>query len=443
MNYGICVAVVGAAWAGAALAVPAVSNVRMVQSAVGGVVSVNYDLSDGPAVVTFDVKTNGVSIGGQHLARAMGDVNRVVSGPSGSFTFYPCERSQDGLSACIGMEDAVAEVTAWPLSSPPDYMVVDLSLTNSATVCPVSYYPCAEQVPGGVGHPAYKTSRLLMRKIPAAGVQWRMGSPQGEVGRKLNDENPKRETPHYVTLTSDYYMGVYEVTQGQYGLFAHDCTQPGVSDSQGQPDSAMRPLDNVSYAVFRGAWDKVWPTNGHDVPDYCPIAKLRLRSGLQFDLPTDAQWEFACRAGTGTALYSGTELDPHDYNTSPEWGGGISDNLDELGWYEQNARGRTQIVGKKRPNAFGLYDMLGNVAEVCLDVAAVSDGTESGWPYAVSVTDPGDKPAGSIGSSRIVRGGSYQESCQFCRSAVRMSCTYNEASVRRGFRLMCPALVPD
>jgi len=418
---------------GAALAGPTVSGVAMTQAA-DGTVTVTYDLADGPAVVTFDVLTNGVSIGGEHLVRARGDVNRVVSGTSGSFTFYPGEAWQE-TSVGRGPFDARAEVKAWPLSSPPDYMVVDLAFVKSDAVSPIFYYPNAAQVPGGVGNALYKTTRILMRKIPAAGVQWRMGSPRGEVGRNLNpDWNPQREVPHYVTLTSDYYIGVYELTESQYFHFAYDFD----TTKTRQPANPTFPFANLSYAQIRGVWDSVWPGGGHNVPGYCPIAKLRARSGVQFDLPTEAQWEFACRAGHGSALPDGTELQPHG-TANPEWGG-TSDNLDRQAWYAENSGGKTHEVGLKEPNAFGLYDMLGNVGEICLDGYADANGS---WPYQVEVTDPVGEPGTSSESSRVYRGGSYEDVCQSCRCAARFSVIYNDASAARGFRLVCPVAVPD
>ncbi|MBQ3290509.1 MAG: formylglycine-generating enzyme family protein [Kiritimatiellae bacterium] len=431
-----------------AIGAPVVSNVQVTQLPDASSCIVTYDLTDGPAIITFDVQTNNASIGGRHLTRVQGDVNRLVSGASGMFRMFPAEASQ-GCFSNMAIPDAKVVVTAWPTNSTPDYMVVDLGVTNSINVNPVSYYPTVDQIPGGIANPIYKTEKLVMRRIPAAGVRWRMGSCAGEVGRRINDYNLAREIPHYVTFTNDYYIGVYELTQAQYYRFAYDHTYPTPSNFKDAEDSAMRPLENLSWAQMRGCfneWHGVWPNLGHEVPSYCPIAKLRLRTGIEFDLPTEAQWEFACRAGCPSALYTGEELEPQGYSGTPEYGG-RSDALDALGWYQENSDTgnglETHVVGLKLPNDFGLYDMLGNVAEFCLDGYADANSNPS-WPYEISVTDPVGPLNTTYNTARVHRGGSYGDVCQTCRSAFRVTLNgANTASPTVGFRLWCPVGAPD
>ncbi|MBR2837201.1 MAG: formylglycine-generating enzyme family protein [Kiritimatiellae bacterium] len=422
-------------WAGSVLAAPSVSSVAMSQSAAGGPVTVTYALSGGPAVVTFDVTTNGVSIGGRHLTRTMGDVNRLVTGTSCSFKFWPGEAWQKTFSNPAGL-NAKAVVTAWATNAPPPYMAVSLAVATSQP----RFYPDADQVPGGVSSPIYKTDTLLMRRIPAAGVQWRMGSPSGEKGRTYNDWGPGREVPHYVTLANDYYIGVYELTQAQYRQFAYTASYPNPSSFRDYDDSALRPLENLSYAQMRGSFSgsMIWPNDGHAVATYCPIYKLRTSTGgIEFDLPTDAQWEFACRAGSGAALSSGEELEAYDM----QWNyyNGYSYSLDRLGWYNKNSDGATHVVGLKEPNAFGLYDMHGNVAEFSLD--AWADVTSAdGWPYALETTEPIGPASAGYSTSRVARSGSYNDVCQYSRSAFRISRNWNDPYPGTGYRFVCPAV---
>ena len=217
-----------------------------------------------------------------------------------------------------------------------------------------------------------------------------MGSPDGEVGR---DDD---ETQHRVTLTKKYWLGKYEVTQGQWQAVMG--TNPS-SHKKGD----KYPVESVSW---------------HDVKQFCDklnkLYERKLPQGYRFDLPTEAQWEYACRAGTTTALNNGKGLTAQR---------GVCPNLNEVGWYDENSSQAPLPVGKKHPNAWGLYDMHGNVWEWCRDWA---DG------YHGDVIDPVGPESGSI---RIRRGGGWRVSSKQCRSEWRGS---SEPSVRDenlGFRL--------
>ncbi|MBO4715569.1 MAG: SUMF1/EgtB/PvdO family nonheme iron enzyme, partial [Verrucomicrobia bacterium] len=204
-----------------------------------------------------------------------------------------------------------------------------------------------------------------------------MGSPSDELGRVSN------EVRHQVTLTQGYWLGRYEITQAQY-----------------------KAVMKVNPSEFIGADLPVETVSWNDAMDFC--AKLteiekaagRLPEGYEYTLPTEAQWEYACRAGTTTALNSGKNLS--DIELCPE--------MDEVGWYGYNSDETTHPAGQKQPNAWGLYDMHGNVGEWCLDWYGA-------YP-ASSVTDP-TGPA--TGSYRVMRGGSWYGDANFCRSAMRSS----------------------
>jgi len=203
--------------------------------------------------------------------------------------------------------------------------------------------------------------------VPIKPGKFLMGSPDSEAGRLL-DEGPQ----HEVTISKDFWLGKYPVTQAQFQ--AVTAFNPSVFKTD--------PNLPVEYLT----WD--------DATAFC--AKLteqeqaagRLPAGYAYQLPTEAQWEFACRAGT-TTPYAGT--------------------LDDLGWYDKNSGGATHPVGQKKPNAWGLYDMHGNVYEWCVDKYA---------PYAA---DPATDPVGVKGQFRILRGGSFYSDVRFCRSAARYS----------------------
>ena len=222
-----------------------------------------------------------------------------------------------------------------------------------------------------------------------------MGSPEDELGR-YNDE-----TQHEVTLTQEYWLGKFEVTQAQYEAVMG--TNPSWNIG------ADRPVEWVSW---------------NDAMAFC--AKLtaaakasgKLPEGYEFTLPTEAQWEYACRAGTTTALNSGKNLS--DAEECSEMG--------EVGWYIGNSGYENHPVGQKLPNAWGLYDMHGNVYEWCLDWCGA-------YP-ASAVTDPTGPDTGSY---RVSRGGSYYSVARNCRSALRSDNNPSDCDDNYGFRV---ALAP-
>ncbi|MBR5605885.1 MAG: formylglycine-generating enzyme family protein, partial [Verrucomicrobia bacterium] len=196
-----------------------------------------------------------------------------------------------------------------------------------------------------------------------------MGSPEDEVGRWAD------ETQHQVTLTQGYWMSKYMVTEAQY--------------------DAITGGTRVSWGAVSMRWNTAL--------NFC--AKLteqeraagRLPEGYEYTLPTEAQWEYACRAGTTTALNSGKNLSSDV--SCPE--------MDEVGWYWGNVP--PDSVGLKKPNAWGLYDMHGYRFEWCLD-----------WYEADYPTEPVIDPTGpSTGKFRVIRGGSTIYHAGRCRSAFR------------------------
>ena len=379
-------------------------SVTFAQDAASKRVTIGYELEGAPAIVTVDILTNGVSIGSEHLTHMAGDVNRRVEAGAHAVSWQPCKAWRGNV---VADGSVTAKVSAWALNEPPPYMVVDLTVTGGNAV---RYFASAEELPyGGVTNDAYKTDLLVLRKCPAENVTWRMGSPANEVGRVV-----ARETAHLVTLTNDFYIGVYPVTQKQY--FNLMSTWPSFYTARRE----MRPVQSLSFNLIRGSatdgYD--WPKNGSTVAEGTFLHELRKHTGgILFDLPLEAQWEFACRAGCGAALYNGMEIVS---NTNPEnlerlgrcmYSGGRQDGDVAYPADTDPVVGGTAIVGSFEPNAFGLYDMLGNVWEATRD-----------W-YQEILDDSVDPNVGPLQDTskpwRVFRGGSIAEGVNWCRSASR------------------------
>ena len=338
---------------GVALAVPVVSNVSLSQDPATRLVTVDYTLSGGPAIVTLDVLTNGVSVGLRNIVTVSGDANRKVEDGARRIAWRP-DYDWDG-----NLFDATAKLTVWPTNDPPDWLVASMCIAGS-----VQYYACAEQIPGGVTNFAYKTRKLLMRRIHAAGVPWNMGAPSCE---PYYNKDGARETIHTVVLTNDFYIGVYELTQAQY-YFVMGSRKTGSGSNYGG-DSATTdwfayPQNWIGWETLRGAAaDFPWP-GSHAVSSTSFLGYLRGRTGIELDLPLDAQWEFAARGGCPYAFYNGYNMHTNTVDMAEDYSDA---HFDEIGWFTGNSGGTTHAVGEKNPNAYGLYDMLGNLSELCLD----------------------------------------------------------------------------
>lgn len=392
-------------------------------------VTVSYTL-DEDAVVTMDVKTNGVSIGGQNINHVVGDCFKLVKSGTGTFTWY-ADKSWPGHR--IDENIVTVEVKAWAKIAPPDFMAIDL-MGNF-----VNYYPSKEFLPGGITDDIYKTSKLLMRKIHSKGVEWTMGSPVTECGREQNRQSIGGGSPgyapevaHTVTLDHDFYIAVYELTFRQDDLIKD--TMVGGYFNQ---------LD----------WRSTRPADYSCYPEGLRIInKLAAKTGMTgFKLPLEAEWEFACRAGSTAALYSGKELTTVSTSSGQPMATNADANLDELARYGYNggmtdADGNvltvdytwspehgTAKVGSYKPNAFDLYDMLGNVREI----------TRSVWAFDCSSVDPNAEQ--DVGSNNIVmRGGSWHDTANWCRSASRASWGSSDwpswNQMYQGVRLSCTAV---
>jgi formylglycine-generating enzyme required for sulfatase activity len=285
-----------------------------------------------------------------------------------------------------------------------DYLVVDLSSGSTASSYPVTYYRTLADLPAAANSDVYKTTNLLMRLIPRG--TFTMGSPSGELGHDSD------ETQHQVTLTKDFYIGVFEVTQQQWERVMG--TWPSYFDNTSYRDA--RPVETVTYNAIRGSSAGAgWPDNNNVDADSF-MGRLRARTGKAFDLPTESQWEYAGRAGTTTALNSGynltsTDSDPRMDEVGRYWNNGGSEYT-QNGDTTVDTTVATAKVGSYKVNEWGLYDIHGNVWEWCLD-----------WygTYPESASDP---KGATSGSYRAGRGGSWRSEAYRCRVAFR---SYNGA----------------
>ena len=297
---------------------------------------------------------------------------------------------------------ATAEIKEQAVDFTSDYLVVNL---NTGAVTPSTTGP-------DLSDDTCRTTELWLRRIPKG--TFTMGSPEGEVGRYSNEP----ETQHQVTLTEDFYIGIFEITQKQYSLIYHSNPSTCKGDT--------RPVENVSYNTIRGKGSTLgagWPAYGNAVDSDSFLGKLRAKTGKTFDLPTEAQWEYACRAGTTTALNTGKNLTSTDKDSAMDEAGRYSGNYnDGKGGYLEHAK-----VGSYLSNAWGLYDMHGNVWEWCLDWWKGDLGSSA-------VTDP---KGPNTGSRRVARGGSWNDyGARSCRSANRGNNNPSGNDGGSGFRVV-------
>ena len=291
----------------------------------------------------------------------------------------------------IGSESMMVKVAAEVVPPPPKtFMTIDLSDGS------VSYSP----EPPASWTAEYKTTKLALKRIEPG--TFSLGSPFDEPFREATDI-----TRHEVTLTKPYYIGVFEITQNQYELIT------GQNPSQNKGD--MRPVENLSFNTITS--------------DSGFLAKLNEATGLSFTLPTEAQWEYACRAGTTTGLNDGHEVTSESSdNNLNKLGRVFGSNLDNKGSVDYN-RCHT-VVGCYVPNAWGLYDMHGNVLEYCIDYIN---------PY--NSTDPVTDEVGLLDNDYVtVRGGCYSSAAKYARSAYRSFAKKGAPvnSYRFGFRVVMP-----
>ncbi len=338
--------------------------------------------------LTVDGAVHGAYPAGQSVA-----VTAVP--PTPGLTFSEWTSLPDTLSPGDDFNPAAASTTvtmpagnlaltsSWVVSG--NFLSVDVNyFSPSLTVEPLTRvaYPLPVK---------YKETHVLLRLFPAGATT--IGSPAGEAGRSAD-----YETLHDVTLTSDRYISVTEITRAHWArMMTPD------AETVANPRLPMV----TDYVSIRGTTSPAaTPTAG----SFMGAIQERLGAlTARADLPTDAEWEIACRAGTAGSWNNGTTITPATVLRDP--------NLDTLGVYATNT---VLQVAARLPNAAGLYDMHGNAAEWCRD------------QYTTSKSDPATDPLTVWGSYYVLRGGRYDSAASDCRSATRKSAL---SSAQAGFRL--------
>jgi len=269
-------------------------------------------------------------------------------------------------------------------AQPPIAVATDKQAASSAAKTPdsatVKKHMTRAQL--ALGDPAVTSIGMMLVPIPAG--EFRMGSPDSD-GHARGHEKAQ----HGVKITRPFYLGVLEVTQQQYEklMGKHECLFPG----------AKSPVDNVNWT---------------DAVTFCRrLSELPKEKALDhvYRLPTEAEWAYACRAGTSTIFSFGDS----------------ESQVGEYAWFKKNSGQTTHPVGQKKPNPWGLYDMHGNVWEWCQD-------WYGGQYSSDSVTDPKGPRSGK---RRVLRGGAYARRLSFIRSASRYSEVPAVRSGYNGFRI--------
>jgi len=233
------------------------------------------------------------------------------------------------------------------------------------------------------------TNSIGMKLVRIPKGTFMMGSPESDLNRQNN------ETQHEVTISKDFYLGVHDVTQAQY--------EKVIGKNPSHFQGAVVSNENADIPVENVSWD--------DAVEFCKkLSDLpeEKKAGRLYRLPTEAEWEYACRAGSKTA-----------YSFDDEEG-----LLPEYGWFKRNSSNRTHTVGLLESNAWGLYDMHGNVWEWCSD-------RYGEYPKG-AVSDPTGPKEGSI---RVNRGGSWFYVAAICRSALRNGDGPSYRDFNLGFRV--------
>jgi len=323
----------------------------------------------------------------------------------GTYTVYFSKEGYQNLSQTVEIKDGKKETLA-----------VTMMKTSVAQ----------QPVPTTPTNPTAQTSSSGNRTFTVNGVSFDMIAVKGgtfTMGSTDQYADSDEKIIHNVTV-SDFMIGKFEVTQKLWKAVM------GSNPSYFKGDNL--PVENVSW---------------NDAQEF--IRKLNQQTGQNFRLPTEAEWEYAARGGTNTSLYNGENINKRGKNNSPNldklaWYGGncgqnytsyagcdVSNGYDISGWSEKqynDSKGGTHPVGLKQPNAYGLYDMLGNVWEWCQD-----------W-YGDYSSGSQTNPTGpSSGSYRVLRGGSWYNRAGNCRVSLRNSGSPDYRFSHLGFRL---ALVP-
>ena len=264
-------------------------------------------------------------------------------------------------------------------------LLPSLAIITHISLAATSSQPTTASSSGPVSQPAKELTldlgnKVTMKLVLIPAGKFMMGSPKDEKDR-YDNEGPQ----HEVAISKPFYMSIYTVTQTQY--------EQVMGKNPSNDKDIQNPVNTVS-------WD--------DAVEFCK--KLSQKTGKTVRLSTEAEWEYACRAGSKTRFYYGDD----------------DSKLDDYAWYSENSSKTKHAVGQKKPNDWGLYDMHGNIFQWCSD-----------W-YANSYTDTQENdPSGPIkGKTRVLRGGCWGYPPRLCRSAFRNGVVPSILSGSIGFRVV-------
>ena len=332
--------------------------------------------------ITVSPQAPGLIFGGQSM--------NLTSQAQGKYLTYQWQRNGQPIAGATGPSFSISDVNGSLHDG--NYSVVvsnDFgSVTSALTPLQVDGTPSAHTV-----------ASISMEMIFCPPGTFTMGSPTSESGRGGD------ETQHQVTLTNGFYLGRYEVTQGQYETVMTGNSEGLNAKPSNWPNNNDRPVDQASWndvQVFLSRLNDLEQTAG------------RLPAGWRYVLPTEAQWEYACRAGMTTAYSWGNDINSSLANYS--WDGG---------WNNGSDLQRTRDVGQYVANPWGFFDMHGNVWEWTADA----------WGRHASGVQTDPFSAGAWGSSRVIRGGSWKSGTLDLRSANRDYDIPSSRSLSIGFRV--------
>lgn len=292
-----------------------------------------------------------------------------------------------------------------------------ITCTQAQTNNPTTFVPYDQNIPG---------SSVSFSMVPIQAGQFMMGSPATEAGRKPTEGPAKK------IRLDPFWMGAKEVTYDEFLLFFNDENTPRDSDL----DAVTRPTPqyiDLSWGMGKQGGFPVNSMSQYTAMMYCRW--LYKKTGIFYRLPTEAEWEYACRAGSTSAYYFGDD----------------AKQLKDYAWFADNSNKKYQKTGQKKPNAWGLYDMLGNVSEWTVD--------QFREDYFTAIGDTAFNPtiAPTVTYPRAVRGGGYSDKPDALRCANRQAsdATWNKRDPQMpkskwwltdamavGFRIVRPVQAP-
>lgn len=374
---------------------PNVSDVTLEQESPSQA-KITYRLSGAPAIITVDIVKDGVSVLTlPSKGEFSGDVHLVNADGPHAISFSPRKLVRDRK-----IEGAVAVVTAWSPSNPPDVIVANL-LGNRRK----EYYTDVKFLPGGLlENEKYRTTAIVLKRVHCADKPFALGPCRylWMTGGKLTATSMRQ-----VLMPDDFYIGVFELTGSQMACAWNGDPEKAVRTDGLADGWQKRPYMGNSVAWMRGALPPADPTAGSG------LGKLKEVTGLEFDLPTCAQWEYAARAGIQDPKYLGSTgcLLPEITAWAATDPSGVLDRVAVWSESDQKSFSATQAVGGKEPNDLGLYDVFGNAYEACRDRYSENVATETpedGSPLINTSYNTGNANPG-YETAIPMRGGAYND----------------------------------